>query len=74
VVTVEEIVPVLDPRPDAVVLPAWTVSYVSAVPDGAHPSYALGYSVRDNDYYSRWDAISRDRGRFTEWLDALRYE
>src|ERR1700733_11396526 len=74
VVTVEEIVPVLDPRPDAVVLPAWTVSYVSAVPDGAHPSYALGYSVRDNDYYSRWDAISRDRGRFTEWLDALRHE
>jgi glutaconate CoA-transferase subunit A len=74
VVTVEEIVPVLDPRPDAVVLPAWTVSYVSVVPDGAHPSYALGYSSRDNDYYSEWDAISRDRGRFAEWLDSLRHE
>ena len=74
VVTVEEMVDVLDPRPDAVVLPAWTVSYVSVVPEGAHPSYALGYSVRDNDYYSTWDAISRDRGRFAEWLDSLRHE
>src|ERR1700678_2735504 len=74
VVSVEEIVDVLDPRPDAVVLPAWTVSYVSVVPDGAHPSYALGYSSRDNDYYSEWDAISRDRGRFAEWLDSLRHE
>jgi glutaconate CoA-transferase subunit A len=74
VVTVEEIVDSLDPRPDAVVLPAWTVSYVSVVPDGAHPSYALGYSVRDNDYYSTWDAIGRDRGRFAEWLDSLRHE
>jgi glutaconate CoA-transferase subunit A len=74
VVSVEEIVDVLDPRPDAVVLPAWTVSYVSVVPNGAHPSYALGYSSRDNDYYSEWDAISRDRGRFAEWLDSLRHE
>jgi glutaconate CoA-transferase subunit A len=73
VVSVEEIVDVLDPRPDAVVLPAWTVSYVSVVPNGAHPSYALGYSSRDNDYYSEWDAISRDRGRFAVWLDSLRH-
>jgi glutaconate CoA-transferase, subunit A len=72
VVTVEEIVDELDPRPDAVVLPAWTVSYIAAVPDGARPSYALGYSVRDNDYYSKWDAISRDRTAFAEWLDELR--
>jgi glutaconate CoA-transferase, subunit A len=71
VVTVEEIVDVLDPRPDAVVLPAWTVSYVAPAPDGARPSYALGYSVRDNDYYAKWDAISRDRDAFTEWLGML---
>jgi glutaconate CoA-transferase subunit A len=71
VVTVEEIVDVLDPRPDAVVLPAWTVTYVAQVPGGAHPSYALGYSDRDNDYYAAWDAISRDRDAFTSWLTAL---
>ncbi|HEY3981020.1 MAG TPA: CoA-transferase, partial [Streptosporangiaceae bacterium] len=73
VVTVEEIVGELDPRPGAVVLPAWTVTYVSAAPGGAHPSYALGYSVRDNDYYVAWDAISRDREAFTRWLDAEVY-
>src|SRR5580658_917872 len=54
VVTVEEIVDVLDPRPDAVVLPAWTVTYVAQVPGGSHPSYAMGYSDRDNDYYAAW--------------------
>jgi glutaconate CoA-transferase subunit A len=69
VVTVEEIVDELDPRPGAVVLPAWTVSYVAAAPGGAHPSYALGYSARDNDFYVAWDAISRDRDTFTTWLD-----
>jgi len=69
VVTVEEIVDVLDPRPGAVVLPAWVVSYVALAPGGAHPSYALGYTVRDNDFYQAWDAISRDRETFGRWLD-----
>ena len=69
VVTVEEIVETLDPRPDATVLPSWTVSYVAQVPNGAHPSYALGYTVRDNDYYVAWDAIGRDREAFARWLD-----
>src|SRR5207302_678123 len=71
VVTVEEIVDELDPRPGAVVLPGWTVSYVAQAPGGAHPSYALGYSARDNDYYLAWDAISRDRAAFTRWLEQL---
>jgi len=69
VVTVEEIVDALDPRPGAVVLPSWAVSYVAAVPGGAHPSYALGYSDRDNDFYLAWDEISRDRQKFATWLD-----
>jgi glutaconate CoA-transferase subunit A len=70
VATVEEIVDELDPRPGAVVLPAWTVSYVALAPGGAHPSYALDYSVRDNDFYVAWDAISRDRETFAAWLEA----
>jgi glutaconate CoA-transferase subunit A len=73
VVTVEEIVDELDPRPGAVVLPSWTVTYVAQAPDGARPSYALGYSVRDNDYYVGWDAIARDRDAFTRWLDEQVY-
>jgi glutaconate CoA-transferase subunit A len=68
VVTVEEIVEVLVPRPQAIVLPAWTVDYVAHVPGGAQPSYALDYSQRDNDFYVAWDAISRDRERFLRWL------
>lgn len=68
IVTVEEIVDELDARPGAVVLPAWTVDYVAVAPRGAHPSYALGYSERDNTYYQAWDAISRDRDAFERWL------
>jgi glutaconate CoA-transferase, subunit A len=71
VVTVEEIVDDLDPRPGAVVLPGWTVTFVARAPGGAHPSYALGYSARDNDYYVAWDAIGRDRDTFTRWLHSL---
>jgi glutaconate CoA-transferase, subunit A len=67
-VTVEELVDELEPRPGAVVLPGWVIGAVSVVPGGAHPSYALGYYDRDNDFYVAWDEISRDRDRFTEWM------
>ncbi|MGO8957722.1 MAG: CoA transferase subunit A [Streptosporangiaceae bacterium] len=73
VVTVEELVDALEPRAGAVVLPAWTIGYVAVVPGGAHPSYAQGYSVRDNGFYLAWDAISRDRDRFSAWLDEYVY-
>ncbi|GAA4358269.1 CoA transferase subunit A [Angustibacter luteus] len=69
-VTVEELVDELTPVPGDVVLPSWVVTAVAHVPGGAHPSYAQGYSVRDNEAYRRWDAVSRDRDAFTAWLDA----
>jgi glutaconate CoA-transferase, subunit A len=68
VVTVEEIVDRLEPRPGAIVLPAWAITAVSLAPGGAHPSYAHGYYDRDNSFYVSWDAISRDRDRFTSWM------
>jgi len=67
-VTVEEVVDRLEPVPGAVELPAWVVTAVAEVPGGSHPSYAAGYSVRDNDFYERWDAISRDRADFKAWM------
>jgi glutaconate CoA-transferase, subunit A len=70
-VTVEEIVDSLDPRPGAVVLPSWVVTAVAAAPGGARPSYAQGYYDRDNDAYRAWDAVSRDRATFTAWLEGL---
>jgi glutaconate CoA-transferase subunit A len=69
VVTVEEIVPELRPQPGAIVLPGWTIDYIARVPGGAHPSYALGYSQRDNDFYVAWDAISGERETFRRWLE-----
>lgn len=68
-VTVEEIVDKLSPRPGSVVLPNWVVDAVVLVPGGAHPSYAHGYYDRDNDFYLSWDAVSRDRGAFSRWID-----
>ena len=67
-VTVEEVVDELVPRPGAVVLPGWVVTAVAVAPRGARPSYAHGYYDRDNDFYVAWDAISRDRERFGEWM------
>jgi glutaconate CoA-transferase subunit A len=67
-VTVEEVVPELEPRPGATILPGWVVTAVAEAPGGAHPSYAHGYYDRDNDFYRRWDPISRDRDRFREWM------
>jgi glutaconate CoA-transferase, subunit A len=68
IATVEEIVDVLEPRPGGVVLPGWVVDAVAVAPGGAHPSYAHGYYERDNDFYVRWDEVSRDRDRFTAWM------
>ena len=67
--TVEEVVDRLEPRPGAVVLPGWVLDAVSIARRGAHPSYAHGYYDRDNDFYVRWDAISRDRDTFTTWME-----
>ena len=68
-VTVEEVVDSLEPRPDAVVLPSWVIDAVAVVPGGSHPSYAAGYSVRDNAFYAAWDETSRDRDSFRAWMD-----
>ncbi len=69
VVTVEEVVADLAaPSPNSVVLPGWTIDAVAVVPGGSHPSYTHGYSDRDNAFYKAWDAISRDRDTFQQWI------
>jgi glutaconate CoA-transferase subunit A len=68
IVTVEEIVEELEPKPGAIVLPRWVLDAVSLAPGGAHPSYAHDYYDRDNDFYVGWDKISRDRDRFQAWM------
>jgi glutaconate CoA-transferase subunit A len=72
IVTVEEVVDAFEPHVNSVVLPAWVVDAVCVVPGGSHPSYAAGFSERDNDAYAAWDEIGRDRDRFSQWVDDLR--
>ena len=70
VVTVEEVVDNFDDlHPNLTVLPNWSVTAISVVPGGAHPSYAHGYYVRDNASYLEWDEIAADRDRFREWME-----
>lgn len=69
IVTVEEIVDDLNAPMNACVLPSWALTAVCQVPGGAHPSYALGYSERDNRFYQAWDPIARDRETFSAWID-----
>jgi glutaconate CoA-transferase subunit A len=71
IVTVEELVDELEPRPNSVVLPRWVVTRVAHVPGGAKPSYAQDYYDRDNQAYKDWDAISKDKDRFATWLEEL---
>jgi glutaconate CoA-transferase subunit A len=76
IATVEEVVEDFDApgvrgprgREAIVILPSWTVSAIAHVEGGAHPSYASGYSRRDNAFYTAWDAISRDRDTFLAWM------
>jgi glutaconate CoA-transferase subunit A len=68
-VTVEEVVDELEPRPGAIVIPTWAITTVAEAPRGAHPSYAHSYYDRDNDFYKAWDAIARDRDAFKTWME-----
>ncbi len=68
-VTVERLVEALEPRPGGVVLPGWAIDAIALAPGGSQPSYAHGITERDNAFYREWDGISRDRERFTAWME-----
>ena len=68
-VTVERIVDRLEPRPGGIVIPNWVITAVAEAPGGSRPSYSLGITDRDNDFYKFWDKMSRDRDQFTDWMN-----
>jgi glutaconate CoA-transferase, subunit A len=68
IVTVERIVDELEPRPGGIVIPQWVIGAVVEAPGGSRPSYSLGITDRDNDFYRSWDKLSRDRETFTKWM------
>ncbi len=67
-VTVERIVEELQPQPSSIVIPGWVIDAVAVAPGGSRPSYSLGITDRDNDFYRFWDELSRDRDAFTAWM------
>ena len=69
-VTVERIVDELEPKPGGVVIPGWVIDAVAEAPGGSQPSYSLGVTTRDNDFYRLWDKLSRDRDEFESWMRA----
>jgi glutaconate CoA-transferase, subunit A len=68
-VTVERIVDELELKPGGIVIPEWVITAVAEAPGGSRPSYSLGITDRDNDFYKFWDKMSRDRDQFTEWMN-----
>jgi glutaconate CoA-transferase subunit A len=44
------------------------IDAVAEAPGGSQPSYSLGITVRDNDFYRFWDKLSRDRDEFESWM------
>lgn len=76
IVVVEEIVDETTIRsdPNRTVIPSLVVDAVVHEPYGAHPSYVQGYYDRDNDFYLRWDEISRDEAATRRWLEEWVYD
>ncbi len=71
VVVAEELVSeaVIRSDPNRTLIPGMIVSAVVVEPWGAHPSYAQGYYDRDNDFYQKWEDISRSEDKFRSYLD-----
>jgi glutaconate CoA-transferase, subunit A len=71
IVVVEELVDeqVIRADPNRTLIPGLVVDAVVVEPWGAHPSYAQGYYDRDNEFYVRWEAISRDPAALGRYLD-----
>ncbi len=74
ILTAEEIVDEATIRsdPNRTLIPGLVVDAVCHVPYACHPSYAQGYYDRDNQFYLKWDTISRSlegvRGWLEEWV------
>jgi glutaconate CoA-transferase, subunit A len=71
IVVVEELVDedVIRADPNRTIIPGTIVDAVVVEPWGAHPSYAQGFYDRDNEFYVRWEPISRDPMALARYLD-----
>ena len=70
IVTVEEVVDELEPRPHAIGAAALGASTRSArCREARIRPTPHGYSTRDNGFYAAWDEIARDRDGFLAWME-----
>jgi glutaconate CoA-transferase subunit A len=75
IVVVEQIVDeeIVRSDPNRTLIPGLIVDAVVHEPYGAHPSYVQGYYDRDNEFYLKWDEISREQASTEAWLDEWVY-
>jgi glutaconate CoA-transferase subunit A len=75
IIVVEELVDeqVIRADPNRTAIPGMIVNAVVVEPYGAHPSFAQGYYDRDNDFYLKWDSISKDEKSMQAYLDEWIY-
>lgn len=75
IVVAEEIVETSAIRrdPNRTLIPSIIVDHVVHEPWGAHPSYVQGFYDRDNDFYVKWEDISRSAETYKNYLDEFVY-
>jgi glutaconate CoA-transferase subunit A len=71
IIVAEELVPsaVVRADPNRTLIPGLIVDAVVIEPFAAHPSYALGYYDRDNDFYVEWAKISKEKASLDKYLE-----
>ncbi|MBJ6759729.1 CoA transferase subunit A [Myxococcaceae bacterium JPH2] len=75
IVVAEEIVSTALIRrdPNRTLVPGIIVSHVVHEPWGCHPSFVQGFHDRDNDFYVKWEDISRQPETYRAWLEEFVY-
>jgi glutaconate CoA-transferase subunit A len=75
IIVAEELVPssVVRSDPNRTLIPGLIVDAVVIEPFAAHPSYALGYYDRDNQFYVEWAKISKDQASLERYLEEWVY-
>ncbi len=71
IVVAEEIVETSALRrdPNRTLIPSIIVDHVVHEPWGAHPSYVQGFYDRDNDFYVKWEEISKSTDTYRTYLE-----
>ncbi len=76
ILTAEELVDeeVIRSDPNRTLIPSLIVDAVCQVPYCAHPSYTQGYYDRDNEFYLKWDEISKTKESVQSWLQEFVFD